>query len=86
MAWEFNPKTQTTLDDTGVISRLQMEDCVERLKDAGIKNQLLIVDVMKALSSLSHGEIRYTVSLVFGEEQSVSTSARLPATRQTELS
>lgn len=68
MAWEYNPTTQTTNDDDGIISRLQMEDCVGRLKDAGIKNQLLIVDVMKALSSLSRGEIRYTVSLVFEEE------------------
>ncbi len=63
MSWSYNPITQSTESSTGIVKREQIEEATHVLYEAGIRNQLLIVDVLKALSGLSKGEIKFNVEL-----------------------
>jgi hypothetical protein len=63
MAWSYDAKTRTTDGRQGLILRAQIEEAADLLHAAGIKNRLLVVDVLKALSGLGKGEVRFNVDL-----------------------
>ena len=65
-SWTYDPLSQTTGDSLGIIPRTRLEEAAEILYQAGITNQFLIVDVLKALSRLKSGEVRFHVELEIG--------------------
>lgn len=61
--WSYDPAKRTTGDGNGIIPRTRLEEAADVLYLSGIRNQLLIVDVLKVLSGLGRGEVRSTVDL-----------------------
>ena len=63
--WFYNPQTRSTGDGHNLIPRTNLEVAAERLYAGGMRNQLELVDCLKALTGLSRGEIRFNVGLMF---------------------
>lgn len=63
VAWKYYPNTKATGDGQDILRRIDLEEAVERLWAVGIRNRPVIVDVLKALSGLSGGEVRFNVEL-----------------------
>jgi len=65
MSWRYNPQTmRTEPQPDGVLGRAALEEAVERLMKAGIRNRNEIADCLSALTGLSWGEVAFTVNLV----------------------
>ncbi|HEY1599263.1 MAG TPA: hypothetical protein VGG64_06650 [Pirellulales bacterium] len=70
MSWSYDPKTRLTDATTHVLPRTKVEDAIALLVEAGIWNQYEITRIVKALSGLGRGEVRFNVNLVLnGKEQ-----------------
>lgn len=63
MGWTYDPNSQTTDDGHDLLRRTDLDEAVERLRRAGIRNRSLLVDVLQALSGLSRGEVQFTVDM-----------------------
>ena len=63
MSWSYDPKSLSTGDGRDLLTRTELEEAADRLWKAGIRNQALMVDILKALSGLSHGEVKFTIQL-----------------------
>lgn len=65
MSWRYNPQTQATEPQpNGLLTRIVLEDAIERMLNAGIRNRNEIADCLTALSGLSWGEVAFSVNLV----------------------
>ena len=53
----------TTGDGQDLLKRTELEEVADRLCKAGIRNQRLMVDILKALSGPSSGEVRFNIEL-----------------------
>jgi hypothetical protein len=63
--WNYNPKTRTTGDEgSAIIPRSSLEETIETLLAAGIRNRLLLIDILTAISGLSRQEVSFNVHLV----------------------
>ncbi len=58
--WTLNEPTTRA---HGIIPRELIEESADRLVNFGITNQLLIVDILAALSGLKREEVRFNVDL-----------------------
>ena len=63
MGWKYDPNTKATGDGQDILRRTDLEEAAERLWEVGIRNQRVIEDVLKALSGLSHSEVRFNLTL-----------------------
>jgi hypothetical protein len=65
MSWRYNPITMLTEPrPDGLIERTDLEEAIERMTKAGIRNRNEIADCLAALSGLSRGEVAFTINLV----------------------
>jgi hypothetical protein len=66
MSWAYDPKTKTTGPASkGLINRLQLEDAIDALRAAGIRNRNQLVDALVNLcGDISKSEIKFNVDLV----------------------
>lgn len=65
MNWRYCPETRKTEPEPdGVLCRASLEEAVERLMKAGIRNRNEIADCLSALTGLSWGEVAFTINLV----------------------
>jgi hypothetical protein len=65
MSWRYNPQTmKTEPEPDGVLCRSALEEAVELLIKAGIRNRNEIADCLSALTGLSWGEVAFTINLV----------------------
>jgi len=61
--WEYDPKSLTTEDGHDILRRTDIEEAADRLWRIGVRNQLLMTDILSSLSGLSHGEVMFTLQL-----------------------
>jgi hypothetical protein len=69
--WTYDPKTRLAGSDGGeLIPRVRLEEAIDALGAAGLRNRSLVIDVLTALSGLSRQEIEFNVSMALDNRMS----------------